>query len=68
MAGLQKEKEVCLRHGNETANANIEGGSVHLPFSLDEERGVVKKIDWFVLPMVSDIGPFCRRSLTDCLI
>ncbi|EYE99853.1 pantothenate transporter [Aspergillus ruber CBS 135680] len=52
MAGLQKEKEVCLRHGNETANANIEGGSVHLPFSLDEERGVVKKIDWFVLPMM----------------
>lgn len=52
MADLRKEKEVDLRYGDETANVNIQDGSVHLPFSLDEERGVIKKIDCFVLPMV----------------
>lgn len=58
MADLRKEKEVDLRDGDETANANVEDGSVHLPFSLDEERGVIKKIDCFVLPMVRLGSPF----------
>lgn len=60
MVDLQNEKEVDLRDGDEIANVNIQDGSVHLPFSLDEERGVIKKIDCFVLPMVRLGSPLLK--------
>lgn len=48
MADLRKEKETDLRD----ENGNIGNGSIQIPFSPEEERGVLKKIDCFILPMV----------------
>lgn len=62
IADLRKE-ELDLRDGEKTTNANFEDGSIDLSFSPDEERGVIKKIDYFVLPMVSNTkGPLCEPN------